>query len=419
MRFVNAALGVAIVLMVAAIGGKAMHPTGKAPMQAAVVSTMPYGVTIQMSGNGGPYGRDKGPMVIADSKGMTLYTFDKDLAGKSTCTGDCAKAWPPLAAPADATASGDWAPVTRDDGSKQWAFKGKPLYASTQDSKPSETKGNGVEGVWHIALHQPAAGVPLPDGITAMEETSAGGVAFVDARQKTLYAFDGDVKNDTPPCPAGATCLNHWLPLTAPELANVVGDFSPVSRSDGTKQWAYRGKALYTYDGDIESAETAGKDIDPKYHVALIEKYFMPPNVAVKRNLRGFDMLTTADGMTLYARDRYMYQVGGFSLKGGQKGIAAMGRGMGALTCPAECAKYWPPLKAPDDAVPSGYFTIVKRPDGTKQWAYGGYALYSFVGDTKPGDATGHDMFDISIKLPPTPSPIDAVSGLYWREVMP
>ncbi len=65
---------------------------------------------------------------LVDAKGMTLYTFDRDATGKSNCNGVCATNWPPLMAGADAKASGDWTIVTRDDGGKQWAYKGKPLY---------------------------------------------------------------------------------------------------------------------------------------------------------------------------------------------------------------------------------------------------------------------------------------------------
>jgi predicted lipoprotein with Yx(FWY)xxD motif len=71
-----------------------------------------------------------------DAKGMTLYTFDKDAGGKSACNGPCATNWPPLMAAADAKASGDWTIVTRDDGSKMWALKGKPLYTFAKDTKP-------------------------------------------------------------------------------------------------------------------------------------------------------------------------------------------------------------------------------------------------------------------------------------------
>ena len=56
---------------------------------------------------------------------MTLYTSDRDTFGKSTGNGQCVMNWPPLAASADAKPMGDWTVVTRDDGSTQWAYKGK------------------------------------------------------------------------------------------------------------------------------------------------------------------------------------------------------------------------------------------------------------------------------------------------------
>src|ERR1700680_3939799 len=94
---------------------------------------------------------DSGTTVLADAKGMTLYTYDKDADGKSNCNARCAAAWPPLAAAADANPMGDWTVVTRDDGSKQWAYKGKPLYTFAKDAMPGDTKGDGVGTVWHIA----------------------------------------------------------------------------------------------------------------------------------------------------------------------------------------------------------------------------------------------------------------------------
>lgn len=89
--------------------------------------------------------------VLTDSKGMTLYTFDRDAAGKSNCNGQCAQAWPPLMASADAKASGDWAVVTRDDGSKMWAYKGKPVYTWVRDTKSGDTTGEGFNNVWRVA----------------------------------------------------------------------------------------------------------------------------------------------------------------------------------------------------------------------------------------------------------------------------
>jgi len=90
---------------------------------------------------------------LVDAKGMTLYTFDKDSAGsgKSVCNGPCEKNWPPLAADADGGAQGDWTVVTRDDGSKQWAYKGMPLYRYVKDTAPGEKKGDNFKDVWHVA----------------------------------------------------------------------------------------------------------------------------------------------------------------------------------------------------------------------------------------------------------------------------
>ena len=88
--------------------------------------------------------------MMTNNAGMTLYTFDKDAGGKSACNGPCATNWPPLMAGADAKASGDWSVITRDDGSKQWAYKGKPLYQWSKDQKAGDMTGDGFNGVWHV-----------------------------------------------------------------------------------------------------------------------------------------------------------------------------------------------------------------------------------------------------------------------------
>ncbi len=95
-----------------------------------------------------------GKMVLTDANGMTLYTFDKDTKGdgKSVCNGDCAVKWPPLFADDSAEAAGDFTIVTRDDGTKMWAYKGWPLYYWYEDMAAGDTKGDGVGGVWHLAV---------------------------------------------------------------------------------------------------------------------------------------------------------------------------------------------------------------------------------------------------------------------------
>lgn len=88
---------------------------------------------------------------LVDGKGMTLYFFDRDTSGKSNCNGQCANLWLPFLAAADAKAAGSWTIVARDDGRKQWAYKGKPLYTWSKDGKQGDATGDGVNNVWHIA----------------------------------------------------------------------------------------------------------------------------------------------------------------------------------------------------------------------------------------------------------------------------
>jgi len=90
---------------------------------------------------------------LVGENGMTLYTFDKDVAGSgaSACTGPCPANWPPLMAKAGDSASGDWSVIARDGGAKQWAYKGKPLYFWSKDQKPGDRTGDGFKDVWHVA----------------------------------------------------------------------------------------------------------------------------------------------------------------------------------------------------------------------------------------------------------------------------
>ncbi|SDM46395.1 hypothetical protein [Polaromonas sp. JS666] len=91
--------------------------------------------------------------VLVGPNGMTLYVFDRDAAnsGKSVCNGPCATNWPPLMASDADKAAGDYTVITRDDGKKQWAMKGKPLYYWAKDSKPGDKTGDNVGTVWHVA----------------------------------------------------------------------------------------------------------------------------------------------------------------------------------------------------------------------------------------------------------------------------
>ena len=85
--------------------------------------------------------------------GRTLYVFSRDArgSGKSVCVDQCAVNWPPLGVAATAKPIGDYTVITRADGSKQWAYKGMPLYYFVKDTKAGDKLGQGVGGVWAVA----------------------------------------------------------------------------------------------------------------------------------------------------------------------------------------------------------------------------------------------------------------------------
>jgi predicted lipoprotein with Yx(FWY)xxD motif len=94
--------------------------------------------------------------VMATAKGLVVYTFGKDSKGEPpTCTGSCAAVWAPVtgvpkAGPAD-TFPGTFGVVTGAGGKKVITYDGYPLYTFV-GAPPLSTKGNGLEGVWHVIM---------------------------------------------------------------------------------------------------------------------------------------------------------------------------------------------------------------------------------------------------------------------------
>lgn len=90
--------------------------------------------------------------VLTDARGITLYTFDRDVAGtgKSLCHDDCERNWPPYYVPSGGRATGEYTVVMRNDGKAQWAYKGKPLYFWPEDTEPGDKFGDEKNGLWRV-----------------------------------------------------------------------------------------------------------------------------------------------------------------------------------------------------------------------------------------------------------------------------
>lgn len=89
--------------------------------------------------------------VLTDSKGMTLYTLKSDENGQSSCYDRCATSWPPLWAEPGDRPTGNFSITMRKDGTRQWAYNGKPLYLWQRDKRPGDVTGHDYGDVWYVA----------------------------------------------------------------------------------------------------------------------------------------------------------------------------------------------------------------------------------------------------------------------------
>jgi len=89
--------------------------------------------------------------VLANSRGMTLYTHKDDAPGKSACYGRCARKWPPAEAVPGAVGKGRLSIIERSDGKRQYAYNGKALYTWVKDKTPGDATGDNRGEVWFVA----------------------------------------------------------------------------------------------------------------------------------------------------------------------------------------------------------------------------------------------------------------------------
>lgn len=300
---------------------------------------------------------------LSDDKGMTLYTFERDIQpGRSACVGPCAETWPPLLVTDDTVNGSEWSMITRADGKKQWAFRGKPLYRYRGDVAAGDAFGEGLQNQWALAFMP----IPTPPGI-GLQPTVAGYV-LADMKSFTLYTSDNDKPNASV---CDLECSRTWKPVTAPAMAHPIVDWTIAARPDGTKQWAYKGKPVYRYIGEVRMAETAGDGAAKGWHAAILEPPPPRPDWVKVHASDAGELFTDSQGHTIYTWD-----VAGRGSNGDPKGRP--GR-----------PEDWIPVAAPPDAKPIGSWSVVLRPDGTKQWAHRGLPLFTNKNDRNPGEILG------------------------------
>jgi predicted lipoprotein with Yx(FWY)xxD motif len=91
-----------------------------------------------------------GKQIVADRNGMTVYSFDPDTAGVSTCYNGCAKEWPPVLVSATDAIVAPYGTTVRKEGTIQLTISGHPVYLFIDDKAPGDITGDGDDGIWHI-----------------------------------------------------------------------------------------------------------------------------------------------------------------------------------------------------------------------------------------------------------------------------
>jgi predicted lipoprotein with Yx(FWY)xxD motif len=332
---------------------------------------------------------------LGDADGNPLYTYDADQNGRSSCYDACAKEFPPFVADAHARASGDFSIIRRDDHVPQWVYQGKPLYRySGSDpvgepvadrfhdenpawADPSSSTYSPRHG-WRRAAYVPAKSTLMPPTVELDALAVANGFGLVDAATHlTIYAV-----------PVSHRLSSDWRPVRASALALPVGDFSIITRKDdGTRQWSYRREALYTYAGDYTPGEVTGIFTgDSRIQAALVYRNFMPAGITIGQYVGRGPLMTTAKGLSLYTEAPYYTQYGGRETRTGYAVSYNQAKALGAEGCLGDCTKTWKPLLAPANAQAWGFWEVIARPDGGKQWVLKGSPVYTYVGDKKPGD---------------------------------
>ncbi len=110
-----------------------------------------------------------------------------------------------------------------------------------------------------------------PEATTAPARiiSTGKGRALVDLNGMTLYYYERDTSGNKSAC--DGKCTEKWTPLAAPKDAQAVGDFTTITRTDGSKMWAYRYRPLYTSPADKAPGDANGNATTLLWRVARPE----------------------------------------------------------------------------------------------------------------------------------------------------
>jgi predicted lipoprotein with Yx(FWY)xxD motif len=259
------------------------------------------------------------------------------------------------------------------------------------------------------ALQEDYVQEPMPPGFEVVV-TELEGPVFADGHGKTLYkwpytglrnGYVGDQKGMSTctgtvttvskglfsPYPAGLvlpeldarrSCAAMWPPVLAPSVAQPVGNWSVITRADGSKQWAYDGQALYTSVLDHQPGDVLGGTNQERLKLTAVAwRYPVGPSPRIPP---GFRVVTTFNG-------RLLVNAQGHS-------VYAYGKdGPDKSNCVVACLEMWTPVQAPALARRvDGDWTVIERAPGELQWSFRHQPLYTYTRDSRIYSQEGSDV---------------------------
>lgn len=334
------ALATLAALALAACGNGYARPN-VAAVASPASSTAPAGVEVKAGTTG--LGR-----VLVGPDGHTLYGFTNDVANQSTCSGTCATAWPPVIVTAGwqvapGLDSGLFSTIVRADGQEQLMAGRWPLYYFAADAAPGDVNGQGSGDVWFVVGRDArlVRSIARPSGPKASAPAGASAApAAASAPSGDGYGYGGA---------AGS-------PSTDPPLAAPGADAAPA----------------------LDVAAPEAPTVVPAASVAVLPATRPAPSPSVA-DLALADsplgrIVVDRVGSTLYA------------LTNDVDGVSS---------CEGRCATTWPPavpvgaMATVVDGIDRSHVAVTTRADGSAQLALGGWPLYTFSGDARPGDRNG------------------------------
>lgn len=373
----------------------------------------------------------EGP-VFADAQGRTLYTWPAqqqrngnlgEAPGKPECydvryretigtstpypaglelpgadhRATCIQYWPPVLASAGVKPVGNFTVVDRTDGTRQWGYKGYALYRSHLDQMQGETNGGTMRAAGKDpvsgAKRRPAKPEPLVPPQFAVATMFQGRMLVTDTSY-SIYAFDQDTPTKSN---CAGTCALDFEPMLAPDVAVAVGGWSVLERSDGRRQWTFRGKPLYRYLKDSKERSYDGSDV-PGWRNVFLQTAPSFPKGFHAADTDGGQIVAESHGKTIYfytcvedAPDSLVCDTPD-SAQDYRWAICGGGD-------PARCLQTFPYVIADKDAKSdslvwsirhvdpaTGRYAAADAPGALRIWAYRGRPIYTFVRDRGPGD---------------------------------